>query len=103
VKILFVLVNVAETVDLFAGQMRGGRHETLVFRHLGKVKGLSHDIETRREPLIVTPDLFTAEEQIPLHFAETLDILLFRSHFLSTSSVFFQTKISIGSLLPRYQ
>jgi hypothetical protein len=86
-------VNMAETVDLLARQVRGCRAQVLVLGVRGEVKGQPDGVDRRHLLLIVTVDLFPIQVNIPPHLPQPFDILLFRPHL----SFLFPSLFEIGS------
>src|SRR5512147_2991190 len=89
-EVIAVLVNMGETVDLFAGQMGGGGHEVFVLGVLGKFIGLGRRVDVGKKGPVGGNVLhflsFVVDDR--LQFFQTVDVIFFASYHLPDSLSF---------------
>ena len=66
-EVMGVLGQVGPSVDFFSGNRRYGCGDSLPFRVLGEVEGHVENIDPRPQSRVVTPDAFTADNDVRPH------------------------------------
>ncbi len=79
-QIFFAMVDMAEAVDPFPRQVRGGRAKVLVFGVGGIIKGKADGVDRGHLLRIIPVDLLAVNINIPAHLPQPFYVLLFGPH-----------------------